>query len=205
MAATGRLRRERAIANNDVYPDDEQVFAALQLTPFASIRAVILGQDPYHRPGQAHGLAFSVSPGVSQPPSLRNIIAELERDLGNTAPAGGSLVPWAQHGVLLLNTALTVRRGAPGSHRHTAWEEVTDEIIKAVAAKPDPIVILLWGNPARAKRALINPDRHIVLHSSHPSPLSARRGFIGSSPFRRSNEELAQRGLAPINWDLDQR
>jgi uracil-DNA glycosylase len=197
------VARERA--EHEVYPAAEDVFAALCLTHYASVRAVIIGQDPYHGPCQAHGLAFSVPQGVPLPPSLRNILAELERDVARSMVSSVSLVPWAQHGVLLLNTVLTVRVGEPGSHAHRGWERLTGAIIQAVNAKPGPIVFLLWGARARAQRRSIDGLRHVVIESAHPSPLSARRGlspFIGSSPFRRANEELTRRGQPIIDWDL---
>ncbi len=198
-------------AEHDVYPAAGDEFAALRQTPFATVRALILGQDPYHRPGQAHGLAFSVPPGVPRPPSLRTIIRELESDLGRAMPDGASLEPWARHGVLLLNTVLTVRRECPGSHAHRGWEGLTAAIVAAVAAKPEPIVFLLSGAHAlaQARRSGIeNASHHIVLPSTHPSPRSARRAsrsappFVGSAPFRRANEELSERGWPSIEWDL---
>jgi len=201
----------RETAEFEVYPPVGDVFAALRLTPFASVRAVILGQDPYHGPGQAHGLAFSVPPGVPPPPSLRTIIAELARDLGRPLPAEGSLVPWARHGVLLLNTVLTVRRGEPGSHAHQGWERLSGAIVAAVAATPTPVVFLLWGARAQTRRGRIDESRHVVIASTHPSPRSARRAsrsappFVGSAPFRRVNEALAERGQPAIDWDLTTR
>lgn len=202
----GFVAREREL--HDVYPSAEQVFAALRLTPFASLRAVVLGQDPYHQPGRACGLAFAVPPEIPAPPSLKNILAELGRDLGLPGPAEGSLDAWARHGVLLLNTVLTVRRGVANSHAGHGWELFTTAIVAAAAAKPEPVAFLLWGNQARAYRGLIDEARHVVLSSTHPSPLSARRAsrgapaFIGSAPFRRANEELTTRGQLPIEWDL---
>lgn len=192
------LARERAA--HTVFPPADRVFAALELTPVDSVRAVILGQDPYHGPGQAHGLAFSVPAGVALPPSLRNTFRELHDDLGHPVPATGSLEPWARRGVLLLNTVLTVRQGEAGSHRGRGWERLTDALITAVSARHDPVVFLLWGNPARAKRPLIDTGRHTVIESAHPSPLSAHRGFLGSRPFSRANEALAAAGRAPIDW-----
>jgi uracil-DNA glycosylase len=197
------VARERA--EHEVYPAAEDVFAALRLTPYASVRAVIIGQDPYHGPCQAHGLAFSVPSGIPPPPSLRNILKELERDPGRPMPGGGSLVPWAQRGVLLLNTVLTVRGGEPRSHAHHGWERLTGAIIRAVNAKPGPIVFLLWGARARAQCRSVDGQRHVVIESAHPSPLSAPRGlkpFIGSAPFLHANEELARRGQPVIDWDL---
>jgi uracil-DNA glycosylase len=162
---------------------------------------VILGQDPYYRPGQASGLAFSVKAGVPRPPSLVNIVKELEVDLGHAVPADATLEPWARHGVLLLNTALTVREGKPNSHRKE-WKAFTAAIIAMLAARPDPIVFLLWGEPAKAAGQKIDRTRHIVVKSAHPSPLSNARGFTGSAPFRRANAELEKRGLPPIDWEL---
>jgi uracil-DNA glycosylase len=185
-----------------VYPAVEDVFAALHLTPRAGTRVVILGQDPYHGPGQAHGLAFSVRPGVPVPPSLRNIFTELQADLGIPPPRSGSLEPWARQGVLLLNTTLTVRAGASASHQRRGWEVFTDEVIKAVDAKPERVVFLLWGASARRKRDLVDTTRHVVLESPHPSPLSASSGFFGSRPFSRANAALAEAGREPVDWRL---
>jgi uracil-DNA glycosylase len=190
---------ERAQAQ--VFPPDDAIFAALELTPPAQLRGVILGQDPYYRPGQASGLAFSVKAGVPRPPSLVNIVKELEVDLGHAVPADATLEPWARHGVLLLNTALTVREGKPNSHRKE-WKAFTAAIIAMLAARPDPIVFLLWGEPAKAAGQKIDRTRHIVVKSAHPSPLSNARGFTGSAPFRRANAELEKRGLPPIDWEL---
>ncbi|MFI5259762.1 MAG: uracil-DNA glycosylase [Candidatus Limnocylindrales bacterium] len=186
----------------EVYPPDEQVFEALRRTPFKRVRAVILGQDPYPRRGRAHGLAFSTADG-SLPPSLRNILAELREDRGYQMPSGGSLKPWAKHGVLLLNSVLTVQQGARNSHAGHGWEQPTGAIVDAVAAKHHPIVFLLWGNQAKARGYLINRRRHVVIECSHPSPLSARLGFLGSKPFSRANAELTKRGEPPIDWRLD--
>ena len=171
----------------EVYPEDADVFRALRLTPFDSVRAVIIGQDPYHRPGQADGLAFSVPRGVPLPPSLRNILAEYSRDLGRPLPATGSLVPWAERGVLLLNTFLTVRRGEPVSHAKCGWPLLTGAVVQAVNDKPGPVVFLLWGARAQELARNVDEERHIVLRSGHPSPLSARRGFNGSRPFAAAN------------------
>ncbi len=186
-----------------VYPPAADVFAAFRLTPFACVRAVILGQDPYHRPGQAHGLAFSVPDGCAPlPPSLRNIRAELLSDLGLAAPASGSLAPWADHGVLLLNTALTVRHCSPGSHGRTFWDPFIAGTIAAIAAKDEPVAFLLWGGHAQGWARLIDGDRHPLVPSAHPSPLSARRGFVGSRPFSRANAALIERGALPLAWSL---
>ena len=194
---------ERARAT--VYPPEDQVFAALHLTSFADVRAVILGQDPYHGPGQAHGLAFSVQPPTPPPPSLRNVFTELRDDLGVATPEHGSLVEWATQGVLLLNTSLTVRARTAASHQKKGWEIFTDEVIRTVATKPERIVFLLWGSAARAKKKLIasaNGGDHLIIESPHPSPLSAHRGFFGSRPFSRANTGLVEAGLGPIDWEL---
>lgn len=183
-----------------VHPPADQVFAALHRTPHAEVRVVILGQDPYHGPGQAHGLCFSVPDGVPPPPSLRNILAELESDLGIPAPPSGNLQRWADQGVLLLNTTLTVRSGAPASHQRRGWETFTDQVIRVVDAKPERVVFILWGAAARRKRALIDPARHVTIESAHPSPLSASRGFFGSRPFSRANAALLEAGRDPVDW-----
>ncbi len=185
-----------------VYPPQDEVFAALHLTPLADTRVVILGQDPYHGPGQAHGLCFSVRRGVAIPPSLRNIHAEMATDLGSVAPGHGNLDSWARHGVLLLNTTLTVRAHEAASHQGKGWETFTDQVIRAVNDGPSPVVFILWGAAARKKQALINTDRHVVIESAHPSPLSARHGFFGSRPFSRANDALVGFGREPIDWSL---
>ncbi len=185
-----------------VYPPSDDVFAALHLTPYADTRVVILGQDPYHGPQQAHGLCFSVRPGVRIPPSLTNIHKELHDDLGLPIPDHGNLEAWARHGVLLLNTTLTVRDGQAASHQKHGWETFTDRIIEVVSEKPEPVVFVLWGNSARRKRAKIDTTRHIVIESAHPSPLSAHNGFFGSKPFSRANAALVAAGREPIDWNL---
>lgn len=189
-------------AAGPVYPPADQVFSALHLTAYASVRVVIIGQDPYHGPGQAHGLAFSVQPGVSPPPSLANIFKELEADLGIAPPDHGSLDHWAEQGVLLLNATLTVRARTAGSHQKKGWETFTDEILRVVNDKPETVVFLLWGSMARSKKKLIDTSRHVVIESPHPSPLSAHRGFFGSRPFSRANEALIEAGREPIDWAL---
>ena len=186
----------------EVYPPASLIFEALRLTPFESVRAVILGQDPYPNRGQAHGLAFSVPPGVPVPPSLRNIHGEYTRDLGRPIPSNGSLITWTSHGVLLLNTVLTVRAGQPGSHGHRGWERFAGGVVEAVASKPEPTVFLLWGAKARAAAHSADLRRHIVLTAPHPSPLAAWRGFNGSRPFSSANAELERRGRPPIDWSL---
>ena len=188
-----------------VYPPHADVFAALHLTTFADTRVLILGQDPYHGPGQAHGLCFSVKPPTPPPPSLVNIYKELASDIGCVAPRHGSLVQWARQGVLLLNTTLTVRAHTAASHQGKGWETFTDAVISAVAAKSERVVFVLWGASARKKRALVlagGGDRHVIIESAHPSPLSAHNGFLGSRPFSRANEALVSAGREPIDWQL---
>ena len=177
-----------------VYPPAEDVFAALHLTPYAEVKALILGQDPYHGAGQAHGLCFSVRPGVPAPPSLVNIFKELEADLGCPPPAHGSLADWATQGVLLLNATLTVRARQAASHQKKGWETFTDEVIKVVNDKPERVVFILWGASARRKKALVDTSRHVIIESAHPSPLSASNGFFGSRPFSRANAALEAAG-----------
>jgi len=190
------LTRERA--GHEVFPTDERVFAAFNLTPFDAVRVVILGQDPYHDVGQAHGLAFSVLPGVKLPASLRNIFKEL----GGPTPKHGCLVPWAKQGVLLLNTVLTVRAHEPNSHRGKGWETFTDAVIAQLSQRADPIVFVLWGKPAQAKKALIDSGKHSVLEAAHPSPLSAHNGFFGSKPFSTINDQLRTWGKSEIDWTI---
>ena len=185
-----------------VYPGRDEVFAALHLTPLAEVKVLILGQDPYHGPGQAHGLCFSVRTGTRPPPSLQNIFTELHDDLGIERPATGDLTPWARQGVLLLNATLTVRASQAASHQGKGWETFTDEVIRAVDGKPERVVFILWGNSARRKRALIDTSRHVIIESPHPSPLSAHRGFFGSKPFSRANEALVAAGRDPVDWRL---
>ncbi len=185
-----------------VYPPSEEVFAALHLTPYADTRVLILGQDPYHGPRQAHGLCFSVRRGVAIPPSLATIYKELETDVGVSPPDHGCLEAWAVQGVLLLNTTLTVRAGRAASHAGKGWETFTDEVIRAVSAKTHPVVFILWGSHARKKKALIDTARHTIIESAHPSPLSAHTGFFGSRPFSRTNAALIAAGLDPIDWRL---
>ena len=189
-------------AHHTVYPPAPEVFAALHLTPYSGLKVVILGQDPYHGPQQAHGLAFSVRRGVRIPPSLRNIHKELHTDLGLPIPDHGSLEAWARQGVLLLNTSLTVRAGQAGSHAGKGWETFTDRVIDVAAARSDPVVFVLWGNHARRKGARIDHGRHVVIESAHPSPLSANNGFFGSRPFSRVDAALERLGHDPIDWNL---
>ncbi len=185
-----------------VYPPPDDVFAALHLTPYAATKVLILGQDPYHGAGQAHGLCFSVRRGVPVPPSLRNIHTELQNDLGITPPRHGNLEAWARQGVLLLNATLTVRAGQAASHQGKGWETFTDAVIRAVNEKPERVVFVLWGSSARKKKVLVDTSRHVVIESAHPSPLSAHNGFLGSRPFSRANEALVAAGREPVDWRL---
>ncbi len=193
-------------ASQTVYPPKEDLFNALRLTPLAKVRVVLLGQDPYHNEiegvPQAHGLAFSVRPPVPPPPSLVNMMTELNSDLGFPRPKSGSLEPWAKEGVLLLNSILTVRAHTPASHQKKGWEQFTDAILKAVNEKPERVVFLLWGAFAQKKAALLTSPHHVLLKSVHPSPLSARNGFFGSKPYSRTNEALEEVHLPPIQWSL---
>lgn len=193
------VRDERS--SGVVYPRHEEVFAALHLTPYADVRVVILGQDPYHGAGQAHGLCFSVQHGVAVPPSLLNMFKELRDDLGISPASHGNLTKWAQQGVLLLNTTLTVRAGSAGSHHGKGWETFTDEVIRVVNTR-DFVVFVLWGANARRKKSLIDASRHTVIESAHPSPLSAHNGFFGSRPFSRINAALEASGHSAIDWAL---
>lgn len=185
-----------------VFPAQGDVYTAFHLTAVADVRVVVLGQDPYHGEGQAHGLAFSVPPGQRIPPSLRNIFRELEADLGVPSPGHGDLRPWARRGVLLLNTVLTVRAGEANSHRKRGWEAFTDAVIEAISARHRPAVFVLWGRPAQRKVRLIDLARHRVIEGPHPSPLSAHRGFFGSRPFTAVNEALTDLGHDPLDWSL---
>ena len=193
-----RAERDR----HQVFPPHDEVFAALHLTPYASVKVLILGQDPYHGPRQAHGLCFSVRPGVSKPPSLENIHAELHHDVGAPVPGHGSLEHWARQGVLLLNATLTVRAHQAASHQRRGWETFTDEVIRVVNDKGERVVFILWGGSARRKKALVDASRHTVIESTHPSPLSASGGFFGSRPFSRANEALVAAGREPVDWAI---
>ena len=186
-----------------IYPDKYDIFNALHFTPYKNIKVVILGQDPYHGPGQAHGLSFSVNPGIKIPPSLLNIYKELNSDLGCYIPNNGYLKKWADQGVLLLNTSLTVRAGAANSHKNIGWEVFTDKIISLVNEKEDPVVFLLWGNNAIKKKNLITNKKHLILTSVHPSPLSASRGFFGSRPFSKINNFLISVNKKAIDWQIE--
>lgn len=195
------LESERA-AGKHIYPKGSQWFHALDATPLGSVRAVILGQDPYHGPGQAHGLCFSVQDSVAPPPSLLNIFKELKSDLGHERPRSGNLEPWARQGVLLLNSVLTVEANRAASHAGKGWETFTDAVIREVNALPYPVVFLLWGSYAQKKAAFVDTRRHHIIKSVHPSPLAAHNGFFGSKPFSRANAFLSDSGLAPIDWQL---
>lgn len=195
---------ERQYKEATVYPEKENIFNALQLTDYNDVKVVILGQDPYHGPNQAHGLSFSVEKGQKLPPSLKNMMKELQQDIGCEIPEHGDLTSWAKQGVLLLNTVLTVQAGKANSHKGQGWEQLTNAIIEHLAKRDQPIVFLLWGKPAQSKRMLIEriSDKHIILQSPHPSPLSAHRGFFGSRPYSKANEALLSLGQQPIDWCL---
>jgi len=192
------IAHERLVST--VFPPAQDVYAALDLTSFESTKVVILGQDPYHGNGQAHGLSFSVRSNTPIPPSLRNIFQELFTDVAIQRQQNGDLTEWARQGVLLLNTTLTVREGEPGSHQERGWQHITDTVISALNEKPTRVVFVLWGAHARAKKTLITQTHHVVIESAHPSPLSAHRGFFGSKPFSQINSALEGAGLSPINW-----
>ncbi|MCB1727704.1 MAG: uracil-DNA glycosylase [Gammaproteobacteria bacterium] len=191
---------EQARAGKQIFPPAAKIFSALDATPFEQVQVVILGQDPYHGPGQAHGLCFSVLPGVPVPPSLANIFKELNADLGIAPPDHGCLLPWARQGVLLLNAVLTVERGRAGSHQGKGWERFTDRIVGLLNERREGLVFLLWGSYAQKKGQIVDRHRHCVLEAPHPSPLSAHRGFFGCRHFSRANAYLASRGQAPIDW-----
>jgi uracil-DNA glycosylase len=189
-------------ARQRIYPPPDEVFAALHLTPYSSVKVLILGQDPYHGAGQAHGLCFSVRPGVPLPPSLENIFTELENDVGVRRPDHGCLDCWARQGVLLLNATLTVRAGQAASHQGKGWERFTDAVIRRVNDECDGVVFMLWGSYAQKKAAFVDTDRHLVLKAAHPSPLSAHNGFLGCRHFSKANAYLAEHGRDPIDWAL---
>lgn len=188
---------------NVVFPPSEEVFSAFHLTPLEKVKVVILGQDPYHNYGQAHGLCFSVKPDVAIPPSLVNIYKELQSDLGCPVPKHGCLVKWAEQGVLLLNTVLTVRAHQAFSHQGHGWEQFTDAVIRAVNGQDRPIVFILWGKPAQAKKAMLGNPKHLILEAPHPSPYSAGRGFFGSRPFSKANAFLEANGVEPVDWQIE--
>lgn len=189
-------------AEHLIYPPKDQRFNAYNLTPFEKVKVVILGQDPYHGTGQAHGLAFSVPAGIPHPPSLKNILKELHDDIGAPLPKEGTLTHWAEEGVFLLNTVLTVRAGQAHSHKGKGWEHFTDATIRLISEEKEHVVFILWGKPAQQKAALIDENRHLVLRAPHPSPLSSYRGFFGSKPFSKTNTYLISHGIEPIDWTL---
>lgn len=191
---------EREYAEETIYPEQADLWTAFKLTPFHHVKVVILGQDPYHGAGQAHGLSFSVNPGVKIPPSLRNMFKELATDIGCEIPTDGTLTGWAKQGVLMLNTVLTVREGQAHSHKKQGWETFTDEVIQKLSSRKEPIVFVLWGRPAQEKKKLIDLSKHAVVESYHPSPLSASRGFLGSRPYSKANDILQSWDEVPIDW-----
>ncbi|MEF3083505.1 uracil-DNA glycosylase [Luteimonas sp. SMYT11W] len=205
MQALSAFLRQRKAAGARIYPPGPEIFAAFDATPFDAVKVVILGQDPYHGPGQAHGLCFSVRPDQRVPPSLDNMYKELERDLGLPRPDHGWLMPWAQRGVLLLNAVLTVEEGKAGAHQGKGWEGFTDHIVDVLNRERENLVFLLWGSYAQAKGKVIDTNRHCVLRTTHPSPLSAYRGFLGSGHFSKTNHFLRKRGIAQIDWSLPKR
>ena len=188
--------------NKTIYPSKENIFNALKLTPYENVKVVIVGQDPYHGEGEAHGLSFSVQKGIKLPPSLQNIYKEIYDDLGIEEPNCGDLTKWAEEGVLLLNSSLTVIKDTPNSHQKIGWSLLTDYIIKILNQKEEPVVFILWGNFAKSKKVFITNPKHLILESTHPSPFSARYGFFGSHPFSKTNSFLEKNGLDPINWQL---
>lgn len=194
---------KKEFSSTAVYPQAADIFNAFHLTPFEKVKVVIIGQDPYHNPGQAHGLCFSVKPGVDIPPSLVNIYQELHDDLGCRIPNNGYLNEWAEQGVLLLNTVLTVRAHKPMSHRGVGWEEFTDAVIRKISEVDRPVVFILWGKPAQEKAKMLQNPKHLILKAPHPSPLSASSGFFGSKPFSKTNAFLEKNGLTPIDWQIE--
>lgn len=205
MRELSAFLRERAAEGVRIFPPVRNIFAAFDATPFDAVKVVILGQDPYHGPGQAHGLCFSVQPDVPVPPSLQNMYKELGRDLGVARPDHGYLMPWAQQGVLLLNAVLTVEQGRPGAHQGKGWEEFTDHVVQVLDREREGLVFMLWGSYAQKKGRIVDARRHRVLRTTHPSPLSAHRGFLGSGHFSAANEYLQRRDMAPIDWSLPPR
>jgi uracil-DNA glycosylase len=202
MSELREFLRQEAASGAVVYPRGADIFNAFSHTPLSRVKVVIIGQDPYHGPGQAHGLSFSVRDGVPPPPSLKNIYKELQADLGVQPPRTGNLIPWAEQGVLLLNAVLTVREASAGSHRNRGWEKFTDRVIQVLSERDDPTVFILWGAFAQGKAGMIRQPPHAVIKSAHPSPLSAHNGFFGSKPFSRANAQLAKWGKSPIRWEL---
>lgn len=202
MRELSAFLRERAAAGARIFPPARNIFAAFDATPFDAVKVVILGQDPYHGPGQAHGLCFSVQPGVPVPPSLQNMYKEIERDLGIPRPDHGYLMPWAERGVLLLNAVLTVEQGRAGAHQGKGWEDFTDHVVEVLDREREGLVFMLWGSYAQKKGRIVDARRHRVLRTTHPSPLSAHRGFLGSGHFSAANQYLQRRGATPVDWSL---
>lgn len=194
---------QRAEHPGKIYPPEDQTFAALNVVPYDDLKVVLLGQDPYHGPGQAHGLSFSVLPGEKTPPSLRNMYKELASDLGHDVPNHGYLMKWAEQGVALMNTVLTVRHKEANSHRKQGWEKFSDAVIMKINEREDPVIFLLWGGPAKKKAKKIDEDRHVIISSAHPSPLSAHNGFFGTKPYSQVNAALTKLGKTPIDWELE--
>jgi len=193
---------DREYNTQTIYPPRENIFSALKTTPYSKVKVVVIGQDPYHGPNQAHGMCFSVQPGIKPPPSLVNIYKELQQEYGYSIPRHGNLMSWGQQGVLLLNAILTVRGGQPMSHKGKGWEEFTDTVIRRLNERDEPMVFLLWGAPAQKKVSLINTNKHLVLQTSHPSPLSSYRGFSGCGHFKMTNEFLTNHHMTPIDWEI---
>ncbi|MBL6775306.1 MAG: uracil-DNA glycosylase [Candidatus Puniceispirillum sp.] len=202
MTKLSQFLRDEKAAGKRIYPPNSEIFAAFDMTPFAKVKVIILGQDPYHGPGQAHGLSFSVRPDITPPPSLANIYREMASDLGLARPTHGNLEAWARQGVLLLNSSLTVEDGRPGSHSGKGWEGFTDAAIAALNVARDNLVFILWGRKAQQKGARIDRQRHLVIESAHPSPLAAHNGFWNSRPFSRTNDYLCAHAITPIDWTL---
>ena len=202
MQSLGQFLRNEKSQGKQIYPPGEQIFSALNTTPLDQVKVVILGQDPYHGPGQAHGLCFSVLPGVAVPPSLKNIFKEINADLGIPTPSHGYLQSWAQQGVLLLNAVLTVEKSMAASHQGKGWEQFTDKVVDVVNQRKEQVVFLLWGSYAQKKGQIIDRKRHHVMQSTHPSPLSAHRGFLGCRHFSQTNQYLEKTGQQPIDWSL---
>ncbi|MEZ0471369.1 uracil-DNA glycosylase [Luteimonas salinilitoris] len=202
MQALSVFLRERKAAGARIFPPGPRIFGAFEATPFDAVKVVILGQDPYHGPGQAHGLCFSVQPGVPVPPSLDNMFKEIQRDLGIARPDHGCLLPWSRQGVLMLNAVLTVEQGRAGAHQGKGWEGFTDHVVETLNREREGLVFLLWGSYAQAKGKVIDPRRHRVLRTTHPSPLSAHRGFLGCGHFSAANDYLTRQGQMPIDWSL---
>lgn len=202
MQQLSQFLREQKNVGKTIYPESNDIFAALNTTPLNKVKVVILGQDPYHGPNQAHGLSFSVKPSVKVPPSLVNIYKELATDLGCAIPNNGYLLPWAEQGVLLLNSVLTVEQENAGSHQGKGWERFTDQVVSVLNQQCDNLVFLLWGAYAQKKGAVIDRQRHLVLQAPHPSPLSAHRGFLGCQHFSQTNDYLTKNDLSPINWQI---